>query len=113
MLKECVLCEAQFDPRSPAKQRAGGHINKCPDCSEESTVRYLGLANGDGKQASITILSFKTQRDKESYESYWKSNTGFYKGKSCHLSQSNVSNPGVSFKTVFQSGSTNHKGKSL
>ena len=111
MLRECVECESMFDPRSPAKTRAGGRVNTCPDCSQESAVKYLGLANGDGKQASVTILAFGSSQDRESYASYWKANTGYYKGKSCHLSQSNPAAPGVSFRTVTQSGAANHKGR--
>jgi hypothetical protein len=111
MLRECAECESPFDPRSPAKLRAGGRVNTCPDCSQEPAVKYLGLANGDGKQASVTILAFGSSQDRESYASYWKANTGYYKGKSCHLSQSNPAAPGVSVRTVTQSGAANHKGR--
>jgi hypothetical protein len=111
MLRECVECNATFDTNSPAKIRAGGRVNTCPDCSEEPAVKYLGLANGDGKQASVTVLAFDTPKDRERYASYWKANTGYYKGKSCHLSQSNPADPGVKFRTVVQSSAANHKGK--
>lgn len=111
MLKECVECSVSFETNSPAKLRVGGRINTCADCSEESTVKYLGLANGDGKQASVTVLAFNTPKDRERYASYWKANTGYYKGKSCHLSQSNPADPGVKFRTVVQSSAANHKGK--
>ena len=111
MLKECVECESMFDPHSPAKIRAGGRVNMCPDCSEESAVKYLGLANGDGKQASVTVLAFQSPQDRERYASYWKANTGYHKGKSCHLSQSNPTTPNVQFRTVSQSSATNHKGR--
>jgi hypothetical protein len=111
MLRECSECESMFDPHSPAKRRAGGRISTCADCSQESTVRYLGLANGDGKQASVTVLAFNSSSDRERYASYWKANTGYHKGKSCHLSQSNPTTPGVAFRTVSQSSATNHKGR--
>lgn len=111
MLRECSECSAAFDTNSPAKLRIGGRISTCPDCSEESTVKYLGLANGDGKQASVTVLAFGSSHDRERYASYWKANTGYYKGKSCHLSQSNPADPGIKFRTVVQSSATNHKGR--
>jgi hypothetical protein len=100
-----------FDPRSPAKMRAGGKINTCPDCSTEGAVRYLGLQSGDGKQASVTILSFNSSSDRERYSSYYRNNAGYHKGKSCQLGNHLSTNPGVSFKTVTQSGATNHKGR--
>lgn len=111
MLNECVECGFHFDPRSPAKLRAGGRINTCPDCSEESTVRYLGLQSGDGKQAGITVLQFSSQRDRESYSDYWRNNSGMNVGKSCQLGTHLSTTPGVSFRTVTQSGATNHKGR--
>lgn len=111
MLRECIECESLFDPRSPAKMRAGGHIGTCPECSQESTVKYLGLANGDGKQASVTVLSFKSQEDRSRYADFWRNNTGIHKGKSCQLGSHLSTSPGISFKTVTQSGATNHKGR--
>lgn len=91
--------------------RAGGHIGTCPECSQESTVKYLGLANGDGKQASVTVLSFKSQEDRRRYADFWRNNTGIHKGKSCQLGSHLSTSPGISFKTVTQSGATNHKGR--
>lgn len=111
MLKECIHCETHFDPRSPAKQRAGGRINECPDCSTESTVRYLGLMAGDGKQAGITVLKFASDADRDSYAAFWKNNSGLHKGKSCQLGSHLSTTPGVSYQTVTQSGATNHKGR--
>lgn len=111
MLSECTECGFNFDPRSPAKLRAGGRINTCPDCSEESTVRYLGLQAGDGKQAGITVLQFSSQRDRETYSDFWKNNSGAHKGKSCQLGTHLSTTPGVSFRTVTQSTATNHKGR--
>ena len=43
MIRTCVHCEGEFDDASPAKQRAGGKITECPDCSEETETKYLGL----------------------------------------------------------------------
>jgi hypothetical protein len=111
MLVTCVECEAVFDPRSPAKQRAGGRINTCPDCSSESVVKYLGLANGDGKQASLTVLAFGSVGDREKYSAYYRNNAGYHKGKSCQLGSHLSTDPGVRFRTVTQMGAMNHKGK--
>jgi hypothetical protein len=111
MLVTCAECEAIFDPRSPAKQRAGGRINTCPDCSDEPVVKYLGLTNGDGKQAAITVLSFGSVKDRERYSSYYRNNAGYHKGKSCQLGSHLSTDPGVRFRTVSQTGATNHKGK--
>lgn len=111
MLNECVECGFYFDPRSPAKLRAGGRINTCPDCSEESTVRYLGLQAGDGKQAGITVLQFSSQRDRETYSDFWKNNSGMHKSRSCQLGSHLSTTPDVSFKTILSTGPMNHKGK--
>ncbi len=113
MLMSCIECECSFDPRSPVKQRAGGRINQCPDCSTESTVRYLGLQAGDGKQAGITVLSFNTTSDRERYADFWRNNSGMHRGKSCQLGTHLSTTPGVSYKTVTQSTATNHKGRAL
>lgn len=110
-MRTCVVCEDEFDPHSPAKRRAGGRINTCPECSEESTPRYLGLQAGDGKMSSITVLAFNSQTDREVYKKYWRANSGMNVGKSCQLSSSNPVTPGIAFKTVTQSGATNHKGR--
>lgn len=111
MLRNCIECDSKFDPNSPAKRRAGGRVNTCPDCSEEPVVRYLGLQAGDGKQAGVTILSFDSMADREKYADFWKNNSGLHKGKSCQLGSHTSTTPGVSFRTVTQSTATNHKGR--
>lgn len=111
MIKECHECGTKFDPRSPAKLRAGGKINTCPDCSLETTVKYLGLSNGDGKQASITVLAFNSVSDRSRYADFWRNNSGINKGKSCQLGSHLSTDPGIHFRTVSQSSPTNHKGK--
>ena len=111
MLRTCVACDTKFDPQSPAKLRAGGRINTCPDCSDEPVVKYLGLANGDGKQASVTILAFDSPKDRERYSDYYRNNAGYHKGKSCQLGAHLSTDPGVKFRTVTQSTATNHKGR--
>lgn len=109
-MKECSECGANFDPRSPAKRLAGGRINTCPDCSQESTVKYLGLSAGDGKQAGITVLKFESKEDREEYRQAWWVNSGMMVGKSCQLGFQKRT-PNVKFKTITQSTATNHKGR--
>ena len=111
MMQECIECGVKFDVRSPAKIRAGGKINTCADCSHESAVKYLGLMNGDGKQASITVLAFESSGDRSRYADFWRNNSGIHKGKSCQLGSHLSTDPGIRFKTVTQSTATNHKGK--
>lgn len=113
MLRDCVSCGTQFDTNSLAKQRAGGHINTCPDCSDETVVKYLGLSNGDGKQASITILAFDSTTDRSRYADFWRNNSGVHRGKSCQLGSHLSTTPDVHFRTVSQSTATNHKGRAL
>lgn len=110
-IKECTECGSRFDPLSPAKQRAGGRISTCPDCSDEPVVKYLGLQAGDGKQASISILAFGSSKDRERYSEFWKNNSGYNKGKSCQLGDHLTPDPGIRFRTVTQSTATNHKGR--
>jgi hypothetical protein len=109
-MRDCVNCGATFDPMSHAKRRIGGKINTCPDCSEEGTVKYLGLTAGDGKQAGITVLKFESKEDREEYRQAWWVNSGMMVGKSCQLGFQKRT-PNVKFKTVTQSTATNHKGK--
>ncbi len=111
MIRECVHCEGTFDTDSPAKRRAGGRINECPECTGEDVPRYLGVASGDGKMASIAILSFGNAKEREAYKSFWANNSGLHKGKSCQLGSHLSTDPGIKFRTVTQSGAMNHKGK--
>lgn len=111
MLRECVHCMCKFDPNSPTKLRVGGKINECAECAVESTVKYLGLANGDGKQASVTILAFDSTTDRDRYSDFYRNNAGYHRGKACQLGSHLSTDPGVHFRTVTQSGATNHKGR--
>jgi len=108
--RECIDCGTIFDLRSPEKRCIGGLATTCPDCSEEGTPKYLGLTSGDGKQASITVLKFNSERDRESYREMWYVNSGYHTGKSCQLKVQKP-DPGVRFQTVTQSTATNHKGR--
>lgn len=110
-MKQCVACEEDFDPQSPEKKKAGGLITHCPECSDEPTVKYVGLQAADGKQSQATILKFDTNKDKDSYIRFWKNNSGYNKGKSCQLGNHLSTTPGVKFTTVVPHNPTNHKGK--
>ena len=109
MIRNCVECDTEFDTLSKIKRQVGGLSTHCADCSEESTVRYAGVQNSDGKQAGVSILRFKTDA---AYIDFWKVNSGFHKGKSCQIGHGLKTSPGFSYQTVavFE-GNTNHKGK--
>ena len=112
IVKSCIICGESFDPRSRAKREAGGLITHCPDCSEETSIRYAGIAAGEGKQNSVQVLKFNSADDRAAYLEYWKVNSGLYKGKSCQIGRGLKSTPGIQFVTraTFE-GNTNHKGK--
>jgi hypothetical protein len=110
-IMNCVECDIDFDLHSPAKVRVGGRINTCPDCSEETVVKYAGVQAADGKQSQATILKFNTEQDKTNYISFWRNNSGFNKGKSCQLGNHLSTTPAISFQTVQGFNPTNHKGK--
>lgn len=112
MLITCIVCEETFDPHSKAKRIAGGMRNHCVDCSEETSIRYAGVQNSDGKQAGVTVLKFNSSEDRAAYIEYWKVNSGMYKGKNCQLGHGLKTTPNIQFSTkaVFESN-VNHKGK--
>lgn len=108
----CVSCEDEFDPHSSAKRKSGGLYNHCPDCSEETTVKYAGVQAADGKQAQATILKFESEKDKNSYISFWKNASGYHKGKNgSQISKTTSTTPKINFKTIVAHEATNHKGK--
>lgn len=110
-IKICVECQAEFDTNSPAKKRAGGLITQCPECSLESTPKYLGLQSGDGKSAGITVLKFESSEDREEYRQTWWVNSGMMVGKSCQLGFQKRT-PNVKFRKIYEAGlGMNHKGK--
>jgi hypothetical protein len=96
------------------KNRAvlGGKRTHCGDCSEETSVKYVGLNGADGKQASVSILRFQSEDDRKNYIDFWQSNTGLKTGKNCQIGRGLKSTPSINFQTVavFE-GNTNHKGK--
>ena len=108
----CVECDDEFDPTTPAKRRVGGLYNQCVDCSEETAVKYAGVASGDGKGSQINVLSFSSEADKNAYINFCQNTSGLHRGKSCQLSAHAKTDPGIKFKTITGVIPTNHKGKS-
>lgn len=111
MIKTCSECGEEFETLSPEKKKAGGLITHCPDCSEESATKYVGLQAADGKQSQATILKFDNEKDKEAYIRFWKNNSGYNKGKSCQLGSHLSTTPDIKFTTLVAHVPTNHKGK--
>lgn len=108
----CVDCGFDFDLHSPEKRRAGGKVNTCADCSEETTVKYVGVSAGEGKASNVTVLKFDSESDRHNYMEFWKANSGLHKGKSCQLSRGLKSTPNIKFETKATFiQNPNHKGK--
>jgi hypothetical protein len=112
-LIECSECAVQFDLDSTAKRTAGGKRNHCPDCAEEDAVKYAGVASGDGKMASVSILKFQSPEDRKGFIKFWRAASGVNVGKSCQLSNSTPAmTSGARFTRVAEFvGNSNHKGK--
>jgi DNA-directed RNA polymerase subunit RPC12/RpoP len=110
--KFCSECGEEFDLHSPEKRRAGGKSIHCPNCSEETAIKYVGLQSADGKAPQATILKFKNEQDKRRYIHFWQNNSGLHKSKSCQLGAHLSTDPGVQFETIVGFNPTNHKGKS-
>lgn len=111
-IMQCRDCGIDFDLYSVEKRRVGGLAITCADCSEEVVVKYAGVQAADGKQSQATILKFDSEQDKSRYIAFWQSTSGLHKGKSCQLSRTAMTDPGIKFKTVVGHNPTNHKGKS-
>lgn len=111
LLRVCVNCEEEFDLHSEAKRQVGGLAVHCPDCSEETAVRYAGVQAADGKQAQATILKFESNNDRNRYIRFWQNNSGFHKAKSCQIGAHLSTDPGIKFETIVAHNPTNHKGK--
>jgi NAD-dependent SIR2 family protein deacetylase len=114
-MRPCVHCEYEFDTRSTAKKNAGGKINECPDCVEELgteiAVKYLGLTSGDGKMASLSIVSFESAADREAYANAWQSATDPYNNSPRSMSEVSGSLGSVKMRHIkHQAGNPNHKG---
>lgn len=110
-LLQCVECGGDYDLHSPEKRTAGGKVNQCPDCSEETAVRYAGISAGEGKMGSVQVLKFKSDADRAAYMKFWKATSGMNTGKQCQM-QFRAKEPNIKFETVATfTGNTNHKGK--
>jgi hypothetical protein len=115
-LQTCRHCRCKFDTNSAEKNRLGGFIDECVHCMKSLGIRdvpeYLAVKAGDGKMSDITLLRFDSDEERERYNHMWKTNTGFYKGKSCQIGRGLTSTVGFSFETVAEMrGNPNHKGK--
>ncbi len=111
MIKICQECEAEFNPFSLEKKKAGGLITFCPNCSEETTVKYAGVQSADGKGAQASILKFQSEKDRSRYIAFWQNNSGLFKNKGCQISRGLSTDPGIKFETIVGFVPTNHKGK--
>lgn len=116
MLKTCVHCDDEFDPRSRRKVMVGGKINECPDCVEslgtETAVPYLGVCMGEGKQGGVQILAFEDDSSRSAYLKSWRNNSGQNKAKVCQLGKHLSSTGGIRFKKRGETpGNSNHKGR--
>jgi len=115
-MRQCKYCGEDFDLNSRAKKAIGGKINECPGCLEEldyeDVPAYLGVANGEGKQAGITILAFESNADRDSYQAAWRNNSGQNVGKKCNMGSHHTPMTGMKFRKVGENrGNANHKGK--
>jgi len=110
-MNTCSECGDKFNPYSPEKRRAGGLFIHCADCSEETSVRCVGVTGSSGKMVGVEILHFDSQEDREEYVEYWKNNSGMYKSKSCQLTKLKAT-PNIRFKKSHENHpNVNHKGK--
>ena len=110
-MRECIECGGEFDPRSKAKRAVGGLATHCPDCSEETSVRYLGISAGEGKQASVQVLKFQSNEDRAAYQDYWRASSGLNTGKQCQMAfRANEVNIKFETRATFKANE-NHKGK--
>lgn len=113
----CVHCESEFNTDSASKREAGGKINECPSCVDElnteTTVPYLGVCMGEGKQGGVQILAFEDKKAREAYHKSWRNNSGQNKGKSCQLGKHTSSMAGMTVRKVGETpANSNHKGRS-
>lgn len=116
MIKICIHCADDFDATSRQKRIAGGKINECPECVEtlgtETTVAYLGVCMGEGKQGGVQILAFEDDSSRSAYLKGWRNNSGQNKGKSCQLGGHLSSTGGIRFKKKGETpANSNHKGR--
>jgi len=110
-MRDCIVCGDEFDPRSREKRAIGGLSTHCVDCSDETSVRYAGIAAGDGKMAQVQVLKFQSNEDRQGYLRYWAANSGLNTGKQCQMHY-RAKETGIKFQTVATfTANGNHKGK--
>jgi hypothetical protein len=109
-MRTCRICGDEFDPNSAAKRLAGGRINECHLCAQETTARVVGVASGDGKQASLSIVRPETEADRHAFLAYWHQATGLHRGKSCQM-DSTLTTPHFRVQVVSAAQASNHKGR--
>ena len=108
---QCSECHGEFDLHGSEKRRAGGKVHHCPDCAEETTVKYAGISAGEGKMGSVQVLKFNSDADRAAYLTFWKATSGMNTGKQCQM-QFRAKEPNIKFLTVATfTGNVNHKGK--
>lgn len=107
----CVECGDDY-LWDKSRARLGGKRTQCSDCAEETTVKYAGVAAGEGKGTSVQILKFENHSDREVYLDAWAVNSGLYKSKSCQVGRGLKTTPNVKFETKATfTFNPNHKGK--
>ncbi len=110
-MRNCIVCGDHFNLHSREKREAGGLATHCPECSEETSVRYAGGQAGEGKMGAVQILKFNNADDRQKYLDFWWVNSGMMVGKSCQMGL-RKSTPPVGFKIVAENNpNKNHKGK--
>jgi len=110
-MRNCIVCGDHFNLHSREKRLAGGLATHCPECSEETSVRYAGVQAGEGKMGAVQILKFNNTDDRQKYLDFWWVNSGMMVGKSCQMGL-RKSTPPVGFKIVAENNpNKNHKGK--
>jgi hypothetical protein len=110
-MRTCILCGDHFALHSREKRLAGGLATHCPECSEETSVRYAGVQAGEGKMGAVQILKFNNADDRQKYLDFWWVNSGMMVGKSCQMGL-RKSTPPVGFKIVAENNpNKNAKGK--
>lgn len=83
--RDCTQCGRRFDIYSQAKREAGGLIDHCHECADETEVRYLGLQVGSGKVNGCEIVSLPSEARREEFLENWKLNAGYDRGKACQI----------------------------
>jgi hypothetical protein len=111
-MRVCAICGVEYDENSRSKRQAGGKIIHCPECSEETAVRFVAVSNASGKTAGLEILAFESEDDKRKYLKYWHAVTGANKSKMCQIHGAPCP-PAVRFKKIAENAPNfNHKGNS-